>query len=237
MALPLANTFDGGTSGTAISNANSGGTSGDAFDTTTGTVPTFDNTHSHSGSLSCLITAVGGVEWTTSVGTVQDLYGRIYIYATAVGSSTIAIARILTPTSTTTGQFLLRISGTTMKLTNQVKGATAVASTNALTLNSWNRIEYHAHNVGGVGTMTLDCSLYLGANADGTTADEVMGTASGTGVSTDTSINGVIFGTANTPGTSLWIDDLQANSTGFPGPSGGGGTTTLRELMMLGVGV
>lgn len=219
MALPLQNSFEGGTSGTAISAANSGGVSGDAFTGVTGTgVPTFDSTHAAHGSLGMLYNSAGSgaVQWNTTVsGTPNDTWGRSYFYMTSAPTAIMAIWRGFTPTSATASRYNVRV-GTTSKLSILVIAGTTVASTTSLSLSTWYRVEWHAHNVVS-GTCTLNVTLFLG---DATAATETLTQATGTGAAGDTSINQHWFGPANTPiVTSFWVDDVQVNTTGFPGPA------------------
>lgn len=216
MALPLANSFEGGTNGTAMSASNTGGASGDAFNGVTGTAPNFSNSHPAHGTLGMAVQGTGAMQWTsTSVGTPTTVWGRFYLYFTANPSAIAAIWRGLTPASSTTAQFSLRLN-TTGTLNTIVKSGTVRNSATVLSTNTLYRVEWKAVVVKN-GTCTLDVNLYLG---DSTTLTESMTQATGTGGASDTSINQGWFGssaavTANT----IFLDDIQMNSTGFPGPS------------------
>src|SRR5215467_10547633 len=86
----LVNSAEGGTNGTTVSTGNSGGASGNAFDAllTTNATVAYDNAHAHSGALSVKFATAGtaanwAVEWTTSMGTLSQVWFRLYVYFTA----------------------------------------------------------------------------------------------------------------------------------------------------------
>lgn len=211
----LENSFEGGTSGTAISAANSGGASGNAFDVVSGTVPNFSNSNPAHGALGAAFQGTGNVQWTTSItGTNLTLWGRFYLLMTAIPSVVTHGPTFFSPTSTTTACGFIQV-GSSGKLNNSAKGGTTTISTTTLSINTLYRVEFK-HTLVVSGTCTMDSNLYLG---DSPTLTEALPQATGTGVSTDTSINGVRWGSTNAVTANIFfIDDIQINAAGFPGP-------------------
>ena len=86
----LLNSFEGGTSGTTITTGNSGGASGNAFDVInlgSGATLAFDAAQAAFGTLSCKTatgaSATSSAEWSTSMGTLGQVWFRAYLYFTA----------------------------------------------------------------------------------------------------------------------------------------------------------
>lgn len=199
-----------------MTTGNTGGASGNAFDAVTATVPNFGSTSLRLGGLSADIQAAGNVAWTTSItGTPLTLWGRFYLLITVTPTIGARIPQFFSPTSAGASSGFVLVS-TAAKIQTNAKGGTNILSTTILTTNTWYRLEFK-HTLVVSGTCTTDCTIYLG---DSTTATETMTQATGTGVSTDTSINKVQWGsTAATPADTVFFDDVQVNATGFPGPS------------------
>src|SRR5258707_3093639 len=102
----LVNSFEGGTSGSAVSTANSGGASGNAFDSVTigtGATVAYDNAHAAHGSLALQIATAGtsaaaNAQWSTSMGSQGTIWFRLYAYFTAnPGVTTRLFRAIQTP--------------------------------------------------------------------------------------------------------------------------------------------
>ena len=220
MALPIANSFDTGqTTGTTITTGNSGGGTGNtAFAALTGS-PTYSSVEAHSGTLSmlCASAAASHCQWsTTQLGTGQTLIGgRVYVYMTAYPTG--ASYRLVQMDGNATSDLLrLAVTVTTGTISTNVAGSSSKTSTHSLTLNAWNRIDFIGTVNGTTGTMQAE--LFLGANCDGTTPDETL--AQSSFANTDTSIVEIYYGPQSSPAVStVYIDDVQANATGYGGPS------------------
>lgn len=213
MALPLANTFEGGSNTTAISAANSGGASGNAFDSLVGTAPTFSTTSAAHGTLAELpaTTAQSMVQWVASFGTPTEIWVRAYLRIQANPSVNLPFIYVRDQTNAA------NICGARLT-TTRVLGITAdgsttvVAFTNVPALTTWVRVELHCLISGGNAT----CDGRYFAAMDSGTATETQTTTVATAA---TSFGAIRFGhnVASTGG--LLLDDLAVNGTGFPGPS------------------
>ena len=220
--LPLLNNFDTGqSSGTTITTGNSnGGTGNYAFTNVTG-APTYSSVEAHSGTLSMLSIAAGTshCQWnSTAFGlNLQTLYGCVYVYPTAVPTSSFRF--IQGDGNVVTDAFRISMSLTTGVIIAVVNdGTTSSTHTGSigLTLNSWNRVEFQFALAGGNGTTAYQ--IFVGANADGVTPDET-GTISR--ALTDSSLAQIYYGPESTESpTVFYLDDLNLNQTGYPGPQG-----------------
>jgi hypothetical protein len=207
--------------GTTITAANSGGGTGNtAFSSVSGPAGgqtmAYDSTHAHSGTQSgkfdlAGVTTAEYVQY--SPGTQTDNWVRVYLYRTANNATSNFIIRAVT-TSTLVAQ--VRINNNGKVVVTDKANANLTTSTNAITLNAWNRFEFHVI-ANGAGASTMRCEMYLGANCDGTTADEVI---SSTTSDCGANFNGWRFGQALTgdPGA-FWLDDVGYSTTGALGPA------------------
>lgn len=211
MAFAAANNLEGGTNTTAISAANSGGASGDAFDAVSGTAPTFDNTHSHSGTYGVLFAtaAASSVNWTSAtIGSITTLRGRFYMYPTATGSGTLVIARALR-----SGTVVWKINyNAATKMALQINSAAGTVGTTVLGLNKWWRMEYEFVAAGVSSTSTLN--IYDG---DSTVITETITNSSG-GAAADTTVDEMRYGPNVAYASSTWMDDMLVTDLDFPGP-------------------
>jgi hypothetical protein len=212
VALPLENTFEGGTNTTAISAANSGGASGSAFDSLVGTAPTFSTTHAAHGALGMTpsTAAQSMVQWVASFGTPTEIWVRAYLFINANPSVNVPFIYVRDQTNAN------NICGIRLT-TARVAGVTAngsttvVAFTNVPPLSTWVRFELHCLISGGNAT----CDGQYFATLDAPTATETQTTTQTTAA---TSFGAIRFG-ANVANTGqLWLDDVQVNGAGFPGP-------------------
>lgn len=212
MALPLKNTFEGGTNGTAITSVNSGGASGDLFDGTIGTAPTFSSTQTAHGALgmSSATAAQSQVGWSTAIGgTPAEIWIRAYCFINANPSVNVPFiyARDQTNAANNCGVRLTtaRVLGVTANGSTTVVAFTAVPA-----LTTWFRVELHCLISGGNAT----CDALYFAQKD---AGQPTETRSTTVATTHTGFGAVRFG-ANVASTgALFLDDLMVNDTGFPG--------------------
>jgi hypothetical protein len=211
VALPLVNTFEGGTNTTAISAANSGGVSGNAFDSLVGTAPTFSSTQKAHGALGMSPTtaAQSMVQWAASFGTPTEFWTRMYVFINANPSVNVPFfySRDTTNAANVTGARLTtaRVLGVTANGSTNV-----VAFTNVPPLTTWFRVELHCLISGGNAT----CDGLYFASMDAQNPTE---TATHTIATTATSFGAVRYG-ANVASTgALFLDDLVVNSVGYPG--------------------
>lgn len=214
----LLNSFEGGTSGTALTTGNTGGASGNAFDAiSVGAAATlaFSNAQAAHGTLSCQV-AIGGTsttalaEWTTSMGTQATVWYRLYLYFTGNPSATVR------PYAARSGASLaatvaVNTSGKLALL--NAASSTQATFTNSIPLNKWFRIEGLITGNASAGVIT--CSLY--DTPDSATADE---TRSVTAQNTTGLLSQYWFGeqASVTNVGPYWMDSAGISSTGPIGP-------------------
>lgn len=161
MALPLSNNAEGGTDTTNVTAANSGGASGDAFNTVTqpggtGGSLTYSTDHPADGPLGWKFACPTGsgfggeIIWSTAMGTVTEVYGRIYTYRTSINSDT---NRIFLITNGGSRAAEVDITTTGKLRTFNSANATIATSTNDVPLNELVRIEFHYLASATVGRM------------------------------------------------------------------------------------
>ncbi len=215
----LSNTFEGGTQGVTITTANSGGVSGNAFDSVnigTGGTCIYDNTHVHSGTLENeqALGATAGqvyVVWSTSLGSVTELYSRIYLYLTANPGATAGKIEYISGAAAV----FLAISTTGKIGLINAASATVALSTNSITLNAWNRLEFHC--IQNATTGTIQARLFFGSSVDSATPTESLdGGATNTGSSAYSAIR--IGQTNNASNVTYWVGDVATSTTGWIGP-------------------
>lgn len=212
----LANSAEGGVEDATVTTGNSGGVSGDAFDVVSiagaGAI-TYDNEHCR-GTRAFKVTGDTAnaiyLTYTSSLGTVAEAWGRTYLWLPANPGATLGIIRLRVG-----GVQVARITISTTGLL-QIRRADnnlLAAMSAAVATGQFTRIEWHclATAVGG----DLECRLFNSADADSVT-DQV----SDTNAALADSIDEVNIGHHNAASVStLWHDDVQVNTTGWPGPS------------------
>lgn len=227
MALPLANNAEGGSNTTAVSTGNSGAASGDAWTAVTpdtGSAIAFSSTQARD-TLAYAYTmdaSIGQsiVQWgSASVGTAgPNIYGRFYGWFPAFPTSGLQVVmRLLSGASIACGVCLSTTGGVQLR-------AGAAGNTNAGTetvtkfvLSSWFRVEWQFNlAASGSGSATLytspDSTTDPGANASTSFSATTTG-----GVTTINTVNVglMVNGTAS---STFYLDNIQVNSTGRPGP-------------------
>lgn len=215
--------FETGVNAADIATGDAGNpTAWDVVDKTgTGATVTYDNTQIKNGSLAAKLypgTAAwhAHLAWTTAFGSQTDHYGRLYIYV-ASGWSTTAFMSFYDNTPTLVARAL--ITGTRTVMIQDTNLAGLATSTTALTLNAWNRIEWHV--VAGDGTGTWEMKLFVGGNVDGATPDQTFSASS---MASSTAHTQARFGVLGAdPVTNMWLDDVVAAHTSYPGPYSVGG--------------
>jgi hypothetical protein len=223
----LANSFEGGTSGTAVSPANSGGASGNAFDavnTGSGATLAYDSTHAAHGTLSAKIATTSSavaadVVW-RSTGILPGpagptWYMRTYAYLTANPATTLHLLSLTNASSGSLTAVQLTPAGK-LQLLYGSAGTAFATFTAAVPLNAWFRVENMVTASAAAGM--VGCSLYAGDSAVATES-HTSGATLDTGTA-GTGTNVLSFGdTTATSGLGpYWIDDVGVSDSGFLGP-------------------
>lgn len=219
----LANSFEGGTTGTTITTANSGSTSGDAFNSTsigTSATLTFDNGHAAHGSLAALPATSSSdtvySAWTVSGSTI---YLRMYCYITGAPAANTNILRLV---NGGTILFTARINSTGKLAFLWSSGTLGGTSTNSVNTAAWFRIEASLDLVAG------NISVYLFNSMDSTTPTETLSVS---GVNPgSTSATQVRYGIVSNATWSYWMDDLGASLTALMGPATVGGNSYTQTM-------
>lgn len=206
-------TFETGTNGNAILVADTGSaTAWNGKAAFSGNTATYDNTHSYdtlagkydntpSPASSCYL------DWTTGIGTLTDWFGRLYLYCTANPSG--GQYRIMYDLG---ANQIFRITTTGKVEVIDASSTTAVITTTSISLNQWVRIEWHCIHSATVGQWEVK----LFNNPDSSTPTETVASAANrnTGVST----NDLAFGLVGTAAGPVWLDNIVAGATSYPGP-------------------
>lgn len=218
--VTVSNSAEGGTNGTTITPANSGGASGDAFDSVGGGsgLAKFSNAHPvNTGSMGIdLYNALGqtnAVAWSRTFG--DTVYGRAYIYLDARATSQfnkiefvdLAFANVL-------GAVQVRGSDGKLTLLDDTQTVVGVSTMN-LSLNTMYRIEWKF--VSHISAGTIEARIYAGHSA--TPLETVSLTGQNTNGGLVWNVRFLSVADASTV-AHCWLDDLNANNTAFPGPSG-----------------
>lgn len=227
----LVNSFEGGTSGIAITAGNSGGVSGNAFDTATqgsGATLNYDKTEAAHGLLSCNITttsaAISEINWAASFGSgIATAYWRGYYFFTGNPSATIRLWNATTSGSSNC-TVSLNSSGK-ITVTYGSGGTSFVTFTSSVPLNAWFRVE---------GMITISAAagqvaaiLYEPLDTSTPTETHTSAASLNTGTTGPTIY---AWGNSSTVASvgPYWVDDVGLSSTGYIGPvdsvkSGGSG--------------
>jgi hypothetical protein len=207
MAVITAN-FETGTNGSTISTSDTG--SATAFNLAFGSV-SYSNAQAAHGSLSGKINPSSQeayVGWGANFGTQTDHYGRMYVYIASYPGSTEELITWGTTTSKGdgAGSIWITSAGKLQGVTASLGSATSVF-TNAIPLNQWARVEWHAvHNAS---TGSLSISLFN--SAESATATE---TQSGSSLNMAASAASAAFGMArNNVTATLYLDNIVENGT------------------------
>lgn len=217
-APPLANSFEGGTDGVTISNANSGGSSGDAFSAVVGS-PTFSTDHAVRGSLGMKIDVNGAgtnenVSW-TALGTITTaVFFRAYIYFDAHPATNYRIFTFKTNANTVNFWFTLTASGQ-LRVFNSTS-TQLLAGTFVMTTGKWWRIEGRVVS-DSTGAGEIDAYIFDGHS---TSQEEFL---SGNTFVIGNDADRVFWGPeAGTPPTTFtaYYDDVAVSTSGLIGPSG-----------------
>lgn len=218
MALPLSNTLESGqVSGTVITPANSA-VGGDAFDAInqTGTSSVkFDDTSLSRGLLAYKLLTDGSgsngfVQWTTSLATPSEIWGRVYWMFPAYPSGGARNIAFYSSGAYTASIMLLNTG--IIRIDDSV--FTSADTTKPLLPGTWYRVEFHILCSATVGV--IDVRIYEGDSFT------LYTSVARTTANTRTSFSEIDFGVAgggSPTNFTLYHDDIQINGVDFPGPS------------------
>lgn len=218
--MQLVNNADGGVEDATVTALNSGGASGDAFDTVVGTPNiTFDDEHAY-GPRAYKVAVSGAttphqVVWTSSsVGTVGEMWGRLYLWSAAhPADNRLGLVRFLSGGSQA-ARLIYQTDGTL--LVSDAGNGPEITTTGTVPTGQWCRIEWHITFVAT--SATIEVRLYN--SADSATATETISTttANGVGVNCDrVEIGAYLNGLPST--WTGWIDNIEVNDSDWPGPA------------------
>lgn len=209
-ALPLINNAEAQASGTTVTTANSGGTNADAYDAIViGALATltFDNTHAAHGTNAFKYT-IGTTNQATYVSwtfpSTTEITGSVNYYMTANPSSTIRsvsfwgagvlLGNLGAPNNT--GLMQWKFPGDT---------SVGVLNNTALTLNQWNRIEFHV--IFNATTGSGEARWFAGDATSQTGTDSTF-TATNSGAACD-EIRIGMNSSSTTVSYTWWMDDFK----------------------------
>lgn len=163
----------------------------------------YDNTHVAHGNLA-MKSNTKAVGWNaTALGTITDHYGRFYLWKPAAGEFVRVLSGGINGSQSVT--FQLNASG--FLISTSSTGSTMV--TGAFDLRgAWIRVEYHLIHSATVGQVIVKTFLYDAI----TPMDNLTSTAN---FNTLASADTIRYGTI--AASDIWMDDIVANATDFPG--------------------
>lgn len=218
---------EGGTDGVAISTGNSGGASGTAWDLVqrgTNATNEFDSATAANGTYSALMatgatSTTAHLRWAAAIiaawpSGMTTHYGRCYVRTAALPSVDRSIVELLDATATT-NRANIRIRSTgTVRLRNAANGTVATTTT-VLSIDTWYRIEWRID-----GSTTGAYELHLFAGNSATPLESIVGGTADFGGAIGAINFGFVSNAANI--ASLWLDGIEVNDTGLPGPEDAG---------------
>lgn len=213
----LRNNAEGTADETTVTTANSA-TGGSAFDAvvTAGATLVFDTGQfAHGASafrLATVASATASMSWTTAIGAAKArVYGHLYLRATDFTAVSLILARLRGAAAQAA-----RITVDTAGRLQLRNGANSVVDTalvgNAMAVNTWYRIAYDI----AIGASATS-SLWLYAGDSSTLIEQLTAVANYGTNNIDEANFGTTNASANVP--SYWLDELQINDTGVPGPA------------------
>lgn len=206
---------EGGTQGATVTTSDVG--SGDAWDAVligTGAAITYDNAHTYGGRAYKLVSGTSStrLEWQSgSVGVQSEVWGRLYAYFTANPAAELVVMR-LRRSAGQTARWGVNSSGKVV-IRNAANSVIATSST-SVSLNQWVRLEFHCVPLTSNGT--AECRIYNSPDSDSVT-ETISSTTAALTADTD-EIHWGPVGTIG--GETYWLDHLNLNSIGWPGPAG-----------------
>lgn len=202
--------------GTAVTTGNQGFSVGNPFDQVIGGGITLDDTHCL-GTRSFKITDASSAQqlaWTSAkLGTVSELWGRMFLWYSATPNTPIGLIR---PTTGGSQAARIRMNGDGTLTLADGGNAAEITTASALPSGQWVRIEWHIQFVATSATVELET---YNSYQSLTTTESLSASAGGIGTNCDT----VQFG-AFTSGSytfTAWMDGIAVHddsSIGFLGP-------------------
>lgn len=209
MALPLVAHAGQGVDGATVGTGESG--SGNPWDATVGT-PTITYAPEHArGRMGYEVVAGASAQqmsWSTSLGTITDVYGRFYLWSHAAPSTATGLFRF-TAAAAQTARIRYNADGT---LTISDAGNAAEVTTTALTTGALIRIGFRIQFVATNATVTLN--VYDSPSSLTPSETVTTSTAAGMGTSADR----VDIGAFNAATWTGCFSDIALSATAEPGP-------------------
>ncbi len=213
MAQATAN-FELGVQGSAVLVADPGSaTAWDIRDNPGGNAITYDNAHAY-GLLAAKVDNTANAAsqnqliWTTGIGTLTDWYGRLYLYATTF--PTTGSYRLVQDSNNNFPVFI----NATGEVQQYDQGGFVHQTTAVIGLNQWVRIEWHWLNSATVGQVEVK----LFNSPDSATPTETKTSAANRNTSVSTTEIRFGLGGGTTEAGPVWLDNLVAGATSYPGP-------------------
>jgi hypothetical protein len=201
--------FEAGVNGATITTG-AGEASATAWNVVAGS-PTYSVTHVAHGSLASSFASNNEyLRWTKAFS--ADHYGRFYLYATSIPSSSQAVVKIEAQTGTNPNN-RIEIHNDGIVYIRDNTGGTVSGSVQIAT-NQWIRIEYHFVASTTVGLL----EVRLFNSAESTTPSDTISPGNvntGNESPTELYIGTEEFGPW---GSTIWFDDIVANATSWVGP-------------------
>jgi hypothetical protein len=176
-------------------------------------------------------TTFPGVGWTSSFGTLSELWARFYVYFTSTSSNNNNDMGLLsTYTSANIGHGVSVVMGTATGVSgvlnhfyvyNHNSGLQSIISILSRSISTWYRVEFHALFAASA-TSAADLYIYEGVSSDGVTPTasiNLTGQDYGTTAIDTCSLGEDIIYQTNTPNT--YFSNWEINDTGYPGPAPG----------------
>jgi trimeric autotransporter adhesin len=233
----LSSSLEGGSNGAALTAGSSGNTasSGSFFDTVnivSGGAVAFSTTQAMHGTLS-VVTSTGTTTtsgawfgWDTQLaGGWSQLYGRAYVFPSALPGTTDAIVETQSPAGTF-GMGIQLSASTGLLAIQNAAFSTVHTFTNAVPTGAWSRLEWLVNYF--TGQITL--AFYPGDSATATES-YTSGTGQGFGASAQRIGFGYNNGHASQP--NLFWDDVGVSSQGFLGVGPGVAAQSSRPVQLI----
>lgn len=207
-------TFDAGSNGATVSAGDAGAaTAWDSVGSFGGNTLTYSNAHSY-GRLAAKFdntaapASQNSLIWSTALGTVTEHYGRVYLYATYIPTGSYRVVQ------DGNGQFMVFINSSGLVWSID-QGGTAVATTVPIALNQWVRIEWHWVNSITVGQVEI--RLFNSPNS--TSPTEAVSTAANRNTLASATSLEIGLGSGGGETGPIWLDNVVAGATSWPGPA------------------
>lgn len=233
----LLQSFEGVTpSGTTVTTGNSGVGTDTAFDAVTiGGSSTFasSNAQAAHGSLSATVTGAATEsaygQWSTAMGTTTSLWGRMYCYFASLPTGTVRLFAALNTASSASAAVQMGTNGKLSVLDSS--SATVQTGPTVIATAQWIRIEWAMVFSATAGSVQIQ---YY-SSQDSSSVDQTITT---TALNTNSQATLYRFGraaSATAATGAFFIDDLNLNDTGYPGPltappAGGGASIQIATI-------